>query len=168
MSDDPKPPPPDYAVGYGRPPPQTRFQKGQSGNPKGRPKTHGPAEVNLAALRTGPVTVMQDGVARQMPAKEVELRRILKKALKGDLRSIRYLLEQFVRYGVLTPQNAPTWGGVAVMPKSMPFAMGRQMFGWFGPPPWTDREVATGRARYVATRSDDQRKADDAGEYDDL
>ncbi len=29
---------PGYEVGYARPPQYTRFRKGQSGNPKGRPK----------------------------------------------------------------------------------------------------------------------------------
>ena len=28
----------DYAVGYKKPPLHTRFKKGQSGNPRGRPK----------------------------------------------------------------------------------------------------------------------------------
>ena len=28
----------DYEVGYGRPPKETRFTPGKSGNPKGRPK----------------------------------------------------------------------------------------------------------------------------------
>jgi hypothetical protein len=28
----------EYAVGYGKPPRSTRFAKGKSGNPKGRPK----------------------------------------------------------------------------------------------------------------------------------
>jgi hypothetical protein len=28
----------DYAMGYGKPPVETRFQKGQSGNPEGRPR----------------------------------------------------------------------------------------------------------------------------------
>jgi hypothetical protein len=30
--------PRDYAVGYGKPPAETRFQKGQSGHPGGRPR----------------------------------------------------------------------------------------------------------------------------------
>ena len=30
--------PDDYEVGYKKPPPRTRFRKGRSGNPKGRPK----------------------------------------------------------------------------------------------------------------------------------
>ena len=28
----------DYEVGFGRPPKKSQFKKGQSGNPKGRPK----------------------------------------------------------------------------------------------------------------------------------
>ena len=41
MSSDRKPRPPgprDYEVGYGKPPKEHRFKKGQSGNPRGRPK----------------------------------------------------------------------------------------------------------------------------------
>ncbi len=30
--------PSGYQVGYGKPPAQTRFKQGQSGNPNGRPK----------------------------------------------------------------------------------------------------------------------------------
>ena len=36
----------DYAVGYGKPPRQTRFRKGQSGNPRGR----SPGAKNLKTL----------------------------------------------------------------------------------------------------------------------
>ena len=41
MSSDRKPRPPgprDYEVGYGKPPKKHRFKRGQSGNPRGRPK----------------------------------------------------------------------------------------------------------------------------------
>ena len=40
MSKPAKPAPPSggYEVGYGKPPLQTRLRKGQSGNPRGRPR----------------------------------------------------------------------------------------------------------------------------------
>jgi hypothetical protein len=37
-NEDPIEEPPHYPVGYRKPPVHSRFKKGQSGNPRGRPK----------------------------------------------------------------------------------------------------------------------------------
>ena len=37
----------DYKVGYGKPPAKTKFQKGKSGNPSGRPKWKNPPKEPL-------------------------------------------------------------------------------------------------------------------------
>src|SRR5439155_2145375 len=41
-----KPADADYEVGYGRPPKPSRFQKGRSGNPRGRPRHVEPEELD--------------------------------------------------------------------------------------------------------------------------
>ena len=70
-------------VGYGKPPASTRFQKGRSGNPKGRPKgrqNRPPYEAVLGQT----VTIKDEGVERRVTAAEAFLLHMAKRGLEGD------------------------------------------------------------------------------------
>jgi hypothetical protein len=79
-------------VGYKKPPRQTRFAKGQSGNPRGRPK----GSLNFASRFTlimhEPVQVTQNGRSKTMPAVDAILLQYRNAALGGDRHAIREVL----------------------------------------------------------------------------
>jgi hypothetical protein len=83
-----------YEVGYRKPPRHTQFQKGQSGNPGGRPRRL-PAErlVELALYEAYRTTiVMEDGHATPMPAIQAVLRSQIESAASGNVRAQRDIL----------------------------------------------------------------------------
>ena len=72
----------DYEVGYGRPPKATQFKKGQSGNRGGRRRKSGPIKIDPLRILDEVFPVRSGDQVKHMSAKEVELRRILKRAIQ--------------------------------------------------------------------------------------
>ena len=83
----------DYEVGYGKPPRNTQFKKGQSGNPRGRPS----ASKNLATLVSvalnEPVIVVENGGRRKITKREAIIKQLVNRSTKADWRAIKILLD---------------------------------------------------------------------------
>ncbi|MCW1403982.1 DUF5681 domain-containing protein [Novosphingobium sp. MW5] len=75
-------------AGYKRPPAASRFAKGRSGNPKGRPRGRH-REVPYHSVLGQMVTVREDGRERRVTAAEAFLLQLTRKGLMGDSAAAR-------------------------------------------------------------------------------
>jgi Family of unknown function (DUF5681) len=73
----------DYETGYRNPPVAGRFRKGQSGNPRGRPRGRS-RELPYEAVLGQMVAVREDGRERRITSAEAFLLQAAKKGLEGD------------------------------------------------------------------------------------
>jgi len=94
-----------YEVGYAKPPRQTRFVKGQSGNPKGRPKGSKNLATMLARACRERVRVTGNNGARSITKLETSLVQLSNQAASGDLRAIREFL-YWIRFSEESEQSS--------------------------------------------------------------
>jgi hypothetical protein len=84
-----------YKVGYGRPPEEHRFQPGQCGNPKGRPKGGKNTATLLREILDRKIEVRRANSVRKISVREAILTRFAESALKGDTKSAAFLLQRY-------------------------------------------------------------------------
>jgi len=81
----------DYEIGYGKPPVGRRFQKGQSGNPRG------PRRKDLSALLTAalnePAYAMIDGRRRKITKREAIVKQMVNESAGANLRATKMLFD---------------------------------------------------------------------------
>ena len=83
----------DYEVGCGKPPPHTRFKRGQSGNPRGR----APGAKNLRPLLSEAlnecVIVTENGGHRKITKREAIVTQLVNRSATADWRAIKILFD---------------------------------------------------------------------------
>lgn len=91
--------PSNHDVGYGRPPKESQFRPGQSGNPTGARKGSKPIGVRLQELLNSKVTVNENGRSRRISRLDVMLHQLFNDAMRRDKRAMKLVMEFVHRYG---------------------------------------------------------------------
>ena len=85
--------PRDYEVGYGKPPRHTRFLKGQSGNPRGRPSGAKNFTTLLRETLNETVIVTENGGRRKVSKRQAIITQLVNRSATADFRAIKILLD---------------------------------------------------------------------------
>jgi hypothetical protein len=97
----------DFEVGYKKPPQQTRFQPGRSGNPRGRPKRNRTVTEIVSRQLRRKVTVNDGHQSRQVQVVDAIVMTHISKAAKGDHRSTKFVFEALEVRDADTNNNLP-------------------------------------------------------------
>ena len=81
----------DYVVGYKKPPRDSRFKPGQSGNPRGRPKQSMKLSMVLERTLREKVVIRENGRRRTVTKLHAVIRQLETKALRGNLKALQVL-----------------------------------------------------------------------------
>ena len=89
---------PEYDVGYKKPPTKNRFQKGKSGNPKGRPKGRRDYRIDLERIVASRRKVKRGDKVVALSNQEILLQNLIGKAAGGDVRAAGMVLREIGKY----------------------------------------------------------------------
>ena len=106
----------EYSVGYRKPPRTSQFQKGHSGNPKGRPKRRTNLGVLLAEGLKTEVRVTSGSTVKKLSKAQVMLISLVSRALQGDQKAYRSVIRIANKTGLLKVPIDPRSYGVRIVP----------------------------------------------------
>jgi len=95
-------------VGYRQPPKKHCWKKGQSGNPKGRPRGHKNLAAALTAILHENIRVNLGGKEQEMSKLEAVTRQLVDKAIAGDARLTQLLLNEVHKNEAKAERDDPT------------------------------------------------------------
>lgn len=84
--------PQSYEVGYGKPPKAKQFQKGRSGNSRGRPKGSKNFHTLLNEVLSQSMVITENGKTVKVSKKSAIILHTVNKAVKGDMKATSLLL----------------------------------------------------------------------------
>ena len=82
-----------YDVGYKKPPQTTRFKKGQSGNPKGRPKNSKNFSTIILDEAYAEIIITENGQRKKISKAKAAVKQLMNKAASGDPRASQKIIE---------------------------------------------------------------------------
>ncbi len=101
-------------VGPKRPPAANRFRKGESGNPKGRPRSgSAPSTSAFDIVIDRTLTVTQNGRPREVTVEEALLHRTYQDAIAGNRAARRKMLKMIVKREAWLAAKAPKHSPIA-------------------------------------------------------
>jgi hypothetical protein len=92
--------------GYGKPPKKYQFQKGQSGNPKGRKKGARGLKTDLQAELVSTMTIQMNGKQVTATKQRLMLKTLTARAAAGDTRAAEKLVDIIAKIVGVEDRNA--------------------------------------------------------------
>jgi hypothetical protein len=95
----------DYEVGYRKPPRHSQFKKGQSGNPKGRPKGTQNLRTDFLEELSERMTIREGSREVTLSKQRVLMKSLMSGALKGSPAAIKSVLDLAFRFAELSEEE---------------------------------------------------------------